>query len=49
MFCEWKESVEGWLESTEKIAALIASNTPCHQYFEGPHADSVTIELAYKE
>jgi len=46
---EWRESVEGWLESTEKIAVMIASTTPCHQYFGGPHADSVTIELAYME
>lgn len=49
LVCEWRESLEGWLESAEKIAVMIASTTPCHQYFEGPHADSVTIELAYLE
>lgn len=49
VICEWAESVEGWLESTEKIAVMRASVMPCHQYFEGPHADSVTIELAYME
>jgi|SRR5215471_21283169 len=49
VICEWTESVEGWLESTEKIAVMGASVRPCHQYFEGPHADSVTIELAYME
>jgi hypothetical protein len=49
LVCEWRESLEGWLESTEKIAVMIASTSPCHQYFEGPHADSVTIELAYLE
>jgi len=47
LVCEWTESVEGWLESAEKIARMRASGRPCHQYFEGPHADSVTIELAY--
>jgi hypothetical protein len=47
--CEWTETVEGWLESTEKIAVMRTSATPCHQYFGGPHADSVTIELAYRE
>jgi len=49
MFCEWSESKNGWLESAEKIAQLRVFNGPGHQYFEGPHADSVTIELAYKE
>jgi len=49
VICEWTESVQGWLESTEKIAVMRASVMPCHQYFEGPHADSVTIELAYME
>ena len=47
--CQWTETVEGWMESTEKIAVLRTSVTPCHQYFGGPHADSVTIELAYRE
>lgn len=47
--CQWTETVEGWLESTEKIAVMRASVTPCHQYFGGPHADSVTIEVAYRE
>lgn len=49
LVCEWRESLEGWLESTEKIAVMIASPTPCHQYFEGTYVDSVTIELAYLE
>lgn len=49
VICEWAESVEGWLKSTEKIAVMRASVMPCHQYFEGPRADSVTIELAYME
>jgi len=49
LVCEWRDSVEGWLESTEKIAVMIASTTPCHQYFEGSRAESVTIELAYLE
>jgi hypothetical protein len=49
LVCEWRESLEGWLESTEKIVVMIASTTPCHQYFEGPDADSVTVELAYLE
>jgi hypothetical protein len=49
LVCEWTESVEGWLESTEKIAFMRAFGKPCHQYFEGPYADSVTIELAYME
>jgi hypothetical protein len=49
VLCEWTESVEGWLESTEKIAVMRTSATPCHQYFGGPHADSVTIELAQRE
>jgi hypothetical protein len=49
LVCEWTESAEGWLESTEKIAHMRASGKPCHQYFEGPPADSVTIELAYME
>jgi hypothetical protein len=47
--CEWTESTEGWLESAEKIAAMRASGRPCHQYFDGPHVDSLTIELAYLE
>lgn len=49
LVCEWTESTEGWLESAEKIAHMRASVQPCHQYFGGPHADSVTIELAYME
>jgi hypothetical protein len=49
LVCKWTESAEGWMESAEKIAAMAASGEPCHQYFEGRHADSVTIELAYRE
>ena len=49
LICKWTASAEGWLESAEKIAVMAASGEPCHQYFEGPHADSVTIELAYLE
>jgi hypothetical protein len=49
LVCKWTESAEGWLESADKIAVMAASGKPCHQYFEAPHADSVTIELAYLE
>ncbi len=49
LVCEWVESTEGWLESAEKIAGMQTFGKPCHQYFEGPHADSLTIELAYLE
>jgi hypothetical protein len=49
VICEWAETVEGWLESTEKIEVMANSVKPCHQYFEGPHADSVIIEIAYME
>jgi len=45
----WTEPAEGWLESAEKIAALVASGKPCHQYFTSGHANSLTIELAYLE
>ena len=49
LVCKWIESTEGWLESAEKIAAMVASDRPCHQYFTSRHAASVTIELAYLE
>jgi hypothetical protein len=49
LVCKWTESTEGWLESTEKIAAMVASGKCCHQYFKSWRADSVTIELAYLE
>lgn len=49
LVCKWTDSADGWLESAEKIASMAASSEPCHQYFEGPHSDSVTIELAYLE
>ena len=49
VICEWADSLDGWSVSTEKIAVMRASVMPCHQYFEAPHADSVTIELAYME
>ena len=49
LVCKWTESAEGWLESAEKIAEMVASGKPCDQYFKSSHADSVTIELAYLE
>jgi hypothetical protein len=49
LVCKWTESAEGWLESAEKIAAMVASGKPCHQYFKGSHADTATIKLAYLE
>jgi hypothetical protein len=30
LVCKWAESAEGWLESAEKIAAMVASGKPCH-------------------
>lgn len=49
LVCMWTESIEGWLESAEKLTAMAAFGKPCHQYFDGSHADSVTIELAFLE
>jgi hypothetical protein len=49
LVCKWTESAEGWLESAEKITAMVASGKPCHQYFTSGHANSVSIELAYFE
>jgi hypothetical protein len=49
LVCTWMESAEGWQESAEKIAHMGKSGKPCHQYFEGRHHDTVTVELAYLE
>lgn len=49
VICEWTESVSGWLASAEKMAAMRTPVMPCHQYFEGPHPKSVTVELAFME
>jgi hypothetical protein len=50
--CQWTNSIEGWSDSADEAAAMIANGSPCHQYFSDRHAvlghgDSVTIELAY--
>jgi hypothetical protein len=52
--CKWTNSTEGWLDSADETAAMIARGSPCHQYFSDRHgalghADSVTIEIAYME
>lgn len=47
--CNWTDSTEGWLESADKTAALAASGKPCHQFFKGWHANSVTITIAFME
>jgi hypothetical protein len=52
--CKWTNSTEGWLDSADETAAMIASGSPCHQYFGDRHAllgraDSVTIEIAFME
>jgi|GEM_PF-5385224 len=49
LVCTWMESAEGWLESAEKVAHMGECGMPCHQYFEGRHHDTVTVELAYLE
>jgi hypothetical protein len=49
LICQWTDSLEGWIESAEQIAAMTASPEPCHQYFGGWHADSITIEIAFLE
>ncbi len=54
LLCEWTDSLEGWLDSADKTAAVIASGNPCHQYFSGRHAalrraNSVIIEIAFLE
>jgi hypothetical protein len=49
LICRWTEEPEGWLEAAEKIAFMAASDKPCHQYFRGWQADSVTIELGFLE
>ncbi len=54
LLCEWTDSLEGWLDSADKTAAIKASGNPCHQYFSGRHAilrqaDSVIIEVAFLE
>jgi hypothetical protein len=34
LVCKWTESTEGFLESAEKIPAMVASGKSRHQYFK---------------
>ena len=49
LICLWSDSIEGWLESAEKIAYMTVHGKPCHQDLKGWHADSVKIEISYLE
>jgi hypothetical protein len=47
--CNWTETLEGWLESAEKVAAMAESQRSCHQYFDGLGHNNVTVQVAYLE
>ncbi len=54
LICDWADSLEGWMDSADKTAAMMASGDPCHQYFSDRHAalrhaDSVTVEIGFLE
>ena len=54
LVCKWTDSLEGWIDSADKTAAMTASGKPCHQYFSDRHAalrhtDLVTVEIGFLE
>jgi hypothetical protein len=46
---EWLDSQEMWLESAEKIASLIDSESPCHQYLESSSTDDASVVISRGE
>jgi|Laugresu1bdmlbdd_1035124.scaffolds.fasta_scaffold02075_4 hypothetical protein len=46
---EWLDSQEMWLESAEKIASLIDSESPCHQYLESSSTDDALVVISRGE
>jgi hypothetical protein len=38
-----------WLESAEKIASLIDSESPCHQYLESSFTDDALVVISRGE
>lgn len=45
----WTNTFEGWLECAERVDALIASDSPGHQYLTREGVDDALVELCYKE
>jgi hypothetical protein len=46
---EWLDSHEMWLESAEKIASLVDSESPCHQYLSSSSTDDALVLISRGE
>lgn len=49
LVCHWSGTVEGWLDSADKVHEMARFARPCHQYFEDTNPENPTVKLAYLE